>query len=1397
MPFPASKDGYLAGQTASPSNFTIVNAPPDTWITSATVEQGGWLRTNSVTINWAGSDITTSAGSLQFSYKLDGGSWSTYSGSKSVELGSLGEGPHSFYVRSYDGVDADPTPEERQFKVDTISPYFDVTPVVNLNQVANGNLITVTIDLNEAVSPTISLTELDSGFSANAVTIQEINSTSHIYRLSYTITQNNWRPDGVFILPIIVQDQAGNSGSNYGISIRLENNNPTIISKSPDTGDTVDQSVSMYVTFSEAMNRTSTENALSIQPQINGSFSWTGNTLTFIPSASMPCGTNFTLQVNSSAVDQVGKSLTAASWSFATQKCGIPEVDVQGKGVSIVSGDTIPSTTDDTEFGSTAVTGGTLEHTFTILNTGNADLNLTSTPKVVVSGTNVADFTVNPQPTSPVTAGNSTTFTVTFDPSAAGLRTATLTIANNDSDEGTYSFTIQGTGLSSPTATTNAATSITTTGATLNGTVNANNASTTVTFQYGLTTSYGSTATATQSPVSGTANTAVSASITGLTSNTLYHFRVVAVNTNGTANGSDLTFTTSPAPPTATTNAASGITTTGAMLNGTVNANNDSTAVTFQYGLTTIYGSTATATQSPVSGTSNTAVSASITGLTPNTLYHFRVVAVNSGGTTNGSDLTFTTSAAAPTATTNAATGITTTGATLNGTVNANNASTTVTFQYGLTTSYGSTASATQSPVSGTSNTSVSASITGLTPNTLYHFRVVAVNTGGTTNGSDLTFTTTAVGGPSATTNAASGVTTTGATLNGTVNANNASTTVTFQYGLTTSYGSTASATQSPVSGTSNTSVSASITGLTSNTFYHFRVVAVNTGGTTNGSDLTFKTNISGKATLLVDDDDNVPDVRSYYTDALISLGKTYVVWDTANSDKEPDVTSLAGYGVVIWFTGDEFLHGVVGPGTAGATALGSWLDGGGCFLLSSQDYYYVRGKTTFASSYLGLDNASEAVQGTVTGVGSVFSGLGPYTLSYPFSNFSDLIRPDATAETAFNGNIGSAAVYKDSGVYRTAYLGFPIEAIATPSERAKVIDTFLNWCSSAVAVPAAPTGVNASKGTYAEKVQVSWTSSTGATSYQVYRNTSNSSSGASLLGSPSASPYDDTSATAGTTYWYFIKACNTAGCSGFSSSDSGYRAILAPTGVSASDGTYTDKVQVSWNASSGATYYEVYRNTSNSSSGASPLGSPSASPYDDMSGTAGTTYWYFIKACNTAGCSGFSSSDSGYRNQGPLTPSNFRMINTTQTSITIGWDNVSDENGYKIYKWSYSNNVWDFYYLTSVGIDLTSYTEVNLPKDSGNHFYKVSAYNSFGEFARTAWIGGGCFSTGTCSVIAGPLTPNANPNSLDNPPSIPSLLVPNNKTLTTNYRPHLDWSDSKDSERHYLPEIRTPTVER
>ena len=104
---------------------------------------------------------------------------------------------------------------------------------------------------------------------------------------------------------------------------------------------------------------------------------------------------------------------------------------------------------------------------------------------------------------------------------------------------------------------------------------------------------------------------------------------------------------------------------------------------------------------------------------------------------------------AAPTVTTNAATGVSASGATFNGTVNANNASTTVTFQYGLSTSYGSSIAATPSPVTGASATAVSTAMTGLIPGATYHYRAVGVNSQGTTNGADQTFTTTVSSGVS------------------------------------------------------------------------------------------------------------------------------------------------------------------------------------------------------------------------------------------------------------------------------------------------------------------------------------------------------------------------------------------------------------------------------------------------------------------------------------------------------------------------------------------------------------------------------------------------------------------------------------------------------------------------
>jgi CSLREA domain-containing protein len=127
-----------------------------------------------------------------------------------------------------------------------------------------------------------------------------------------------------------------------------------------------------------------------------------------------------------------------------------PEIEVRGNNLPIAAGDTTPSLADQTDFGGVPVAGGAVMHTFTISNTGLTDLLLTGSPAVMIGGPAAAHFGLAASPATPVAPGSATTFQVTFDPAAAGLLTATLTIANNDPNENPYTFVIQGTGCFNP-----------------------------------------------------------------------------------------------------------------------------------------------------------------------------------------------------------------------------------------------------------------------------------------------------------------------------------------------------------------------------------------------------------------------------------------------------------------------------------------------------------------------------------------------------------------------------------------------------------------------------------------------------------------------------------------------------------------------------------------------------------------------------------------------------------------------------------------------------------------------------------------------------------------------------------------------------------------------------------
>jgi len=301
----------------------------------------------------------------------------------------------------------------------------------------------------------------------------------------------------------------------------------------------------------------------------------------------------------------------------------------------------------------------------------------------------------------------------------------------------------------SPTVNTGSATSVTDSSAALNGTVNPNGSSTTYYFQYGTTTSYGAITSST-SAGSGTSNVSAIEPVSGLTCNTTYHYRLVSTNSWGTSYGSDKMFTASSCSvtkPTVTTESATSVTDWFAFLNATVNPNGSSTKYYFEYGTTSSYGAI-TSSVNAGSGSSSISASALVTAFSSGTTYHYRLVAINSGGTSYGGDMmlttmTFVPASVGPTVTTGSATSVTDSSAALSGTVNPEGESTEYYFQYGTTTSYGAVTSGT-SAGSGKSTISASALLAGLSPNTTYYYRLVAINSlGKLSYGSDKIFETT------------------------------------------------------------------------------------------------------------------------------------------------------------------------------------------------------------------------------------------------------------------------------------------------------------------------------------------------------------------------------------------------------------------------------------------------------------------------------------------------------------------------------------------------------------------------------------------------------------------------------------------------------------------------------
>jgi DNA-binding beta-propeller fold protein YncE len=441
-----------------------------------------------------------------------------------------------------------------------------------------------------------------------------------------------------------------------------------------------------------------------------------------------------------------------------------------------------------------------------------------------------------------------------------------------------------------PDVATGGASQLSKTSAVLGGVVNGDGTVVTYRYQWGETEALGEE---TESHGAGTTEKAVPTELTGLNAGTRYFFRLIAENENGVTFGNIRKFETKPAVERLATGPVQNVQPTGVTLTGTLNPRGTDVHYFFQWGKTVGYGNASP--QPPADAGEEKElvdVTTALSGLSPNTTYHYRLVGEDVFGLTDGEDEQFTTSGA-PRIVIEAASVEGHESATLKTRIDPSQLETKYHFEYGETTSYG-----TEVPVGGAKipagETFVgeSAAVSGLKVGTTYHFRVVASNSAGRTVGPDQTFTTI----PPALIESefSSAVFGSEATLNTQVNPLGHDTTYFFEYGTESCRANPTGCTSVPVvpvdvgSGEAGVLESVRIEGLEAASTYHYRVVASNVLGMAEGEERTFTTQALEQPLALPDDRAfelvSPPDKHGAPVEALTREGGLILAAEDGNS---------------------------------------------------------------------------------------------------------------------------------------------------------------------------------------------------------------------------------------------------------------------------------------------------------------------------------------------------------------------------------------------------------------------------------------------------------------------------------------------------------------------------------
>jgi fibronectin type 3 domain-containing protein len=272
------------------------------------------------------------------------------------------------------------------------------------------------------------------------------------------------------------------------------------------------------------------------------------------------------------------------------------------------------------------------------------------------------------------------------------------------------------------------------------------------------------------------------------------------------------------------------------------------------------------------------------------------------------------------------------------------------------------------------------------------------------------------------------------------------------------------------------------------------------------------------------------------------------------------------------------------------------------------------------------------------------------------------VLRAEGSAAPAQIGTTTGALTFTDATAVPGRMYSYTARATGNPS--GNVSDS--SAADTGYRGLGAPVNVQASDGTSAAHVRVTWTAATGAVSYKVFRDGSETPLQSGITGAA----FNDTSAVPGVSYTYAVRAVAAAGDSPLSGSNAGYRQMSAPANVQASDGTLTTGISLTWNAVPGAVSYQVFRNGTSAA-----IGTTTDVAFADTAVGAGlplpgTAYTYTVRAVGAAAgaVSPASAGNAGYRSLGA--PTGVAASDGASTAnVAVSWTGVTGATGYRIFR--------------------------------------------------------------------------------------------------------------------------------